>query len=70
MTEDWELDFETPPRIPPPCVTSCAHCGEVLHLNEALHKQYYNGTITDVEHFCSDDCHHIWHIHRLNQVGM
>lgn len=51
-------------------LTQCAHCGDLLHQTEAVIKQYYQGRMTLIEHFCSDSCHHQWYINRLRSFGL
>ena len=53
-----------------PAHTSCAHCNDVVHQDDAVIKQYYQGRMTLVEHFCSDSCHHQWYINRLRRTGL
>lgn len=50
--------------------TQCAECGEIVHRDDVVIKQYYQGQMTLVEHFCSDSCHHTWYINRLRSWGM
>lgn len=73
MTEDWELCFlplHMPHAIKPPGTTPCGFCGKVVHHSKAVVKQFHSGHMTDVKHYCSDDCHHRDYIRRLNQWGM
>ena len=51
-------------------LTQCAYCREVVPQCDVLVKQYYNGQMVDVEHFCSHDCHFEWYIRRLRQWGI
>ena len=68
--QEWEYDFSNPPRIKPPRCSTCANCGDLVHQDDVVIKQYYTGSMVDVEHFCSDDCHHAWYIRRLNAWGL
>lgn len=54
----------------PFCWTSCAHCDAPVHRDDVVIKQYVNGYMTLIEHFCSDKCHHAWYINRLRSWGM
>ena len=68
MTESWEQDFTNPPRIPPPSI--CAQCGDLVHDDDVIRKQFYNGQMVIVQPFCSHDCHHIFYINHLNKGGL
>ena len=69
--EEWEYDFTNPPRLPvPQNWTSCAHCANPVHKDDVVIKQFYNGHVVDVEHFCSSACHHTWYIERLRGFGL
>lgn len=50
--------------------TQCAHCGDLLHQDEAIHTVYYTGGEQETEDFCGENCKHQWYIHRLNTLGM
>ena len=50
--------------------TQCAHCGDLIHQEEALVKTYHTGTTTEQEHFCGTGCYHSWYSNRLNQMGL
>ena len=51
-------------------LTSCANCNKEVHQHDVVIKQYYNGQMTLIEHFCSDKCHHSWYINRLRGFGL
>lgn len=77
MSEDWEQSFlplDNPNAIRPPApkVTQCANaaCGDLIHQDEAVKKDYFNGKTYEVEHFCSHSCHHTFYINHLRQWGM
>lgn len=50
--------------------TQCSCCGKLVHVDLAVQKEYWNGKSWDREHFCSENCHHTWHIKRLKTMGM
>ena len=66
MSEQLEFNFEKKPQ----CWTSCAECDEPVHAKDVVIKQSYNGSVTTVEHFCSDLCYHYWYINRLRGFGL
>lgn len=68
--DDWEYDFNNPPRIMPPRAVLCEHCGELLDSGVAVKKLYFDGDMMNVGHFCSDEHHQQWYINRLNEKGM
>ena len=68
--QDWEYDFSNPPRIMPPKCSFCTQCGDLVHNDDVVIKQFYTGTMTDVRYFCSDRCHHTWYVNRLRQWGL
>lgn len=63
-------DAEMQPDLFRHAHTQCAECGELVHRDDVIVKQYHTGTMTDVDHFCSDDCHHEWYVKRLRTWGM
>lgn len=66
--KSMEKQMEFPFVGRPP--STCAECGELVHADEVIIKQFYTGTVVKVEHFCSHLCHHSYYIKRLNQMGM
>lgn len=67
---EWEFDFSNSLRIKPPSCSQCAECDELVHRDDVVIRQFYVGTIVDVEHFCSEGCYHKFYVDRLRQVGM
>lgn len=53
-----------------PMVSTCAQCHDLVHGQDVVIKQYHTGHMTDVEHFCSNECHHTWYVNRLRAWGM
>ena len=57
-------------------MTKCAHCGDLLHLEEASVHVYYDDQGQQEEHFCPDklqpeqSCQQRWYINRLNTLGL
>ena len=57
--------------------TQCAHCGDLLHQDEAATHLYYDDEgIQKEEVFCPDtlkpetSCHQQWYLKRLNTAGL
>lgn len=51
-------------------MTTCAHCGDLLHQDEAVVAVYYTNNMQEQEHFCGQHCKERWYINRLNTLGM
>lgn len=52
-------------------LTQCAHCGDLIHKEEALVKPYFDDRQEEqAEVFCGSSCHQAWYIKRLNETGL
>lgn len=71
MTEDWELDFHNPPRIPPPEVTmvQCRHCKRYLPVGEAKKHTITDGKRQFDLYFCNQTHMEQWYIGQLQMLG-
>lgn len=68
LKQKREASMQVQTPKPPPSL--CAKCGDLVHYDDVLIKQFYNGRMVVVEHFCSDICHYQFYIERLNQKGL
>lgn len=65
MTEDWETDFQNPPRILPP---GCNHCGGKLPEPPVYVRYTVPGYVLEYE-YCSDICRHDHKMRLMREAG-
>lgn len=75
MTEDWELDFNNLPRIPPPTLVpenlppvQCLHCHKTAHKPHYVVKHF--GQHTKQMAFCDELCHQLHYLQHLRSAGL
>lgn len=68
MTEDWELDFHNPPRIPPPPSDPCDYCGDSLPVKPVYVSYSVPGWVMDYR-YCSDDCRYEHKMFLMRSAG-
>jgi hypothetical protein len=66
MTEDWELDFNNPPRVLPP--VQCEHCLKTAHKPHFVVKHF--GHSTKQLAFCDELCEQMYYLNKLRGLGV
>lgn len=51
-------------------LTTCAHCSELLHQDEAKVYVYYDNGFQDTEHFCNEHCQLSWQLATMRAHGL
>ena len=67
-TEDWELDFSWPPKIPPPDFP-CDNCGDPVSLYDSVAVTKFNGIDDVTLHFCGQTCADEFYLAHLRSSG-
>jgi ribosomal protein L24E len=68
MAEDWEYDFNNPPRVPPPHY--CDRCGQKSALPMPVTVSKYVRNDTKDHKFCSRECHDEFYMDRMRNLGL